>query len=771
MRSSIHFPNLPKQQHLSSTTDLLVQCIGVKKLFKTATEIVADMLRTENRLLTDAHHEYILGYLKSEAASELVQSLKEGDYDDDPMAFWDLLEAYTAPRGVKLISGALGPSHAQVLSYLDVLFHAPGYPGVDDKLSSDLLDWWTTVADDLQDGVDQGLQEARQNLANAVLNVYNRLKWPSPNESANWDSDDRSEFQVFRRDSQDLLLSAFPTLGIELIDLFRQKAVVALNANDWTDLETACFCLAQLSEAIDGDDEAVTHLDSIFRSEKFAVVCLNSDQLPNKTRQTLVDMLGKYQMFFEQNTNLLPQVLTFLFSSLNISSCTNTASRSIGFLCKSCRQALVTEIPVFLRIFTEFQQNSAATTQSLERVVEGIAAVVQALPSEEAKAPYLDELLKPFFVQTASARDDAQRGDVESAYNRGHLALRCIAGIGRGLRSDQDGIIDLESEETTSNDNTFWEAHDVQAQLCQCLMVYLDGFPSDHTIVEGVCEVLKAGFTETTGPFVLKPANIALYLTSIPLGTAGAADVTMGTASSFLASYQSTPMKIQEEAALLFVHVYWAFSLMTQNPEQNDPEVSNSSIAFLTRSLPKYHEVLFALTSAPPPPASHIAVALNGNSQTAPILQTILNFVTNTLGSQEPLPLRSAAQFWTGVLNLPSSTDTLTNASRAIHEYLPSLCHVLVTQLSGLCARSDIAHLCEVLKKIIFKFQGHARPHLTASLASVGGPIDQSSPAGTLSKEKERFLAMLIGARGGSTTQEIVRSYWVSCRGAGFAYT
>jgi hypothetical protein len=744
----------------------------VKKLSKTATESVADMLRTENRLLTDAHHEYILGYLKSEAASELVQSLKEGDYDDDPMAFWDLLDSYTAPRSVKLISGALGPSHAQVLSYLDVLFHGPGYPGVDDKLSSDLLDWWTAAADDLQDGVEEGLQEARQNLANAVLNVYNRLKWPSPNESADWDADDRSEFHIFRRDTQDFLLSAFPTLGIELIDLFRQKAITALNANDWTDLETACFCLAQLSEAIDGDEEAITHLDAIFSSEKFAVVCLNSDQLPNKTRQTLVDMLGKYQMFFEQNTNLLPQVLTFLFSALNISSCTNTASRSIGFLSKSCRQALVTEIPVFLKIFTEFQQSSAATTQSLERVVEGIAAVVQALPSEEAKAPYLDELLKPFFVQTASARDDAQRGDVESAHTRGHLALRCIAGIGRGLRSDQDGIIDLESEETASEDNTFWETHDIQAQLCQCLMVYLDGFPLDHTIVEGICEVLKAGFTETTGPFVLKPANIALYLTSIPLGTAGAADITMGTASSFLASYQITPMKIQEEAALLFVHVYWAFSLMMQNTEHNDPEVSNSSIAFLTRSLPKYHEVLFALTSAPPPPASHIAAALNGNSQTGPILQTILNFVTNTLGSQEPLPLRSAAQFWTGVLNLPSSIDTLTNVSRAIHEYLPSLCHVLVTQLSGLCARSDIVHLSEVLKKIVFKFQGQARPHLTASLASVGGPSDQSSPAGTLSKENERFLAMLIGARGGSsTTQEIVRSYWVRCRGAGFAYT
>ncbi|KAH8702371.1 putative importin 13 [Talaromyces proteolyticus] len=773
VRASIHFRTPLDQRHLSSPTNRLVQCIGIAELSETATEIIAEMLRSESSLLTDAHRQYILEYMSGKSAAELVQRLNEGDYDNEAMAFWDLLDAYTSTQQVKLVSGTLGPSHAVILSYFDRLFHGPGYPGVDDKISPLLLDWWTATADDLQYGVDNGLQEARLCLANSVLNVYNRLRWPMPGESAHWDADERSEFHSFRRETQDFLLSAFPTLGIELIDLFRQKAVAALSTSDWTELETACFCLAQLSEAIDGDNEAVAHLDAIFNSERFTVLCMNSEQLPNKPRQTLVDILGKYQMFFEQKPNLLPPVLTFLFSSLNISSCTNSASRSIGSLSKSCRHKLVAELPVFLRIFSEFQLSTIATAQSLERVVEGIAAIVQALPSEETKVPYIDELLRPFFVQSASARDDAQRGDVESAHTRGHLALRCIAGIGRGLRSDQDSVIDLESEETASYDNTFWTGHGIQEKLCQCLLVYLNEFPLDHVIVEDVCEVLKAGFTESIGPFVLKPANIALFLTGIPLGTAGAADVMMSTASSFLASYQKTPAKVQEEAALLFIHVYWAFSVMIHHPENNDPEVSNSGIAFLTRSLPKYHEILFALTSTPPPPASHIATLLDTQTYT-PILQTILNFVTTALGGKEPLPLRSAAQFWVGVLNLSNSTNTHTNASRAIHEYLPNLCHVLVTQVSGVCARSDINHLCEVLKKIVFKFQGEARPHLSASLASIPGPNDQSASNGialSLSKEKERFLAMLIGARGGSATQEVVRSYWVSCRGAGFAYT
>ena len=119
----------------------------------------------------------------------------------------------------------------------------------------------------------------------------------------------------------------------------------------------------------------------------------------------------------------------------------------------------------------------------MERVVEGIAAVVQALPSEEAKAPCIDELLRPFFSQTASARDDAQRGDIESAHTRGQLALKCIAGIGRGLRSDDSKVIDLESEETPWDDNSFWDTHPLQEQLRQCLLVYLDGFPLEHEII------------------------------------------------------------------------------------------------------------------------------------------------------------------------------------------------------------------------------------------------------------------------------------------------
>ncbi|QGA16765.1 hypothetical protein EYB26_004435 [Talaromyces marneffei] len=767
VRTSIYLRDRSESHNVQSTIDRLILCVDITTLCSHATDILADMLNMEDRLLKPVHLQFILNYIQGDQGAELAQRLNDGDYDDDAMSFWDLIEGYTQSRRVDLVTDSLGPSHSVLLTYLDVLFQGPGHPGVDDIIAPRLLEWWTETADTLLDGVEEGLEEARQHLAKAVLNVYNRLKWPTEEEYDEWLADERSEFYNFRRDTEDFLLTSYATLGLELFDLFRQRAVSALDVDDWNEFEAACFCLSQLAEAVDSSEAALDHLNAIFTSDRFTQICLNSDRLPTKTRQTLVDMLGKYQGYFERNPGLLPKVLTFLFSSLNVGSCTNNASRSIGFLCKSCRQALVAELPVFLRICSEFQQSQAVTVQSLERVVEGIAAVVQALPSEEAKAPCIDELLRPFFSQTVSARDDASRGDIESAHSRGQLALKCIAGIGRGLRSDDSRVIDLDSEETPSDDNSFWNVHPLQDQLRQCLLIYLDGFPLEHEIIEGICEVLKAGFTEKIGPFVFRPAITVHLLTTVPLGAAGAADVVMSTASSFLASYQSSPGKVQEEAALLFIHVYWTFSLMMQNPQSHDPEVSNSGISFLTRSLPKYHEILFSLTSAPATSTFRIATPPPNMNMEIPVLQTILNFVSNALSGREPLPLRSASQFWVGVLTLPNATNGTTNVSRAIQEYLPSLCHVLMTQLSGACARSDINHLCEVLKKIIFNFQGEARNHLAASLASLAGPND--TPAG-LSKERERFLAMLLGARGGSATQEIVRTFWINCRGAGFAY-
>jgi hypothetical protein len=77
-----------------------------------------------------------------------------------------------------------------------------------------------------------------------------------------------------------------------------------------------------------------------------------------------------------------------------------------------------------------------------------------------------------------------------------------------------------------------------------------------------------------------------------------------------------------------------------------------------------------------------------------------------------------------------------------------------------------------VLRRVIFKQQGNARPHLTAALADIGNDHTGHGHAHVPSpEERQRFLSSLLAARGVRTqTLQLIRAFWVKCRGAGFDY-
>jgi hypothetical protein len=306
-------------------------------------------------------------------------------------------------------------------------------------------------------------------------------------------------------------------------------------------------------------------------------------------------------------------------------------------------------------------------------------------------------------------------------------------------------------------------------------------FPMDSDIVEAACDVLKAGYTESTpGPFVLPLSVTVDFVTRSHIGTPRV-DAVMGTASAFLDSHASHPGAITNDAVRLILHVFDIFCFMTEFPQYYDPEISYSGIDFLTRLLPKYATVLFGLAG------SHRGGNAELGRPPVLILPTLLNYTLIALQGADPLPLRSASSFWTTMLNLPSSDSSGAQpnssedpAQAIINDYIPSLATILIRQIAGSCARSDLDHLCEVLKKLIFKHQGAARTHLGHALANLDA-ADASAPDGAENggpgpalvsvQERERFLASAIGLRGARATNQVVRTFWLSCRGKVFAYT
>ncbi|KMU84855.1 KapN [Coccidioides immitis H538.4] len=343
--------------------------------------------------------------------------------------------------------------------------------------------------------------------------------------------------------------------------------------------------------------------------------------------------------------------------------------------------------------------------------------------------------------------------------------------------------LDEESPDRSA-ESDFWtgdpRATSLQSLIIQILEHLVNEFCADGDIIEGACDVLKAGYTEKSpGPYVLPPEVTVRFVKAVDM-TSTRFPVVMGTASAFLASRATNPAQIHDEVVELIVHCYNLMVRMAQDPVQYDPEVAHSCIDFLTRSLPKYSRSFFSLIEAP---------------QDKPeVVQAILHFTLVTLKGPDTLPLRAACSFWTTLLGLhdlpPAFTpDGLykgqeqTATAKPFDAYLAQLGDVVISQIAGKCARSELDHFSEVIKKFAFQHPGAAKMHLGNALVSLdassneaaGGPAGQpgnnhNADSGVSKSERARFLASIFAVRGSRATNNLVREFWVSCRGKGFAY-
>ncbi|KAJ6160629.1 hypothetical protein N7470_004025 [Penicillium chermesinum] len=693
--------------------------------------------------------------LSNSIVTDRLIAMIQGEEGSENMTFVDLLVAYVSHLGFNLFNNPMEPQNDRLLAILHDIFKTPGYAAIDESATPRVLEYWGDIAETLPDELqsdDPRYPIVKEQLAKVVLGMFNKLIYPTAEDLADWTDEERSEFNAFRSEACDYLLSAYPTLGVELVSVFQESATTNLQKADWRSFEAAVFCIAQLSEAVDDNGHADQCLDAIFGSEAFSRLCLGSEiDIPLKSRQTLVHAFGKYESYFERHSYILAGVLNVLFESINFDSCAQSASRSILTLSKSCASVLTPDLPVFLDRLDQFRSRPTATVSTMPKVLEGIATIIQKLDSDEYKVQTLDRILT-FLVQDAvTARAEATASEYDTARTHAHLVLSCIASIGKGLRADSDEAIVIEAtDDRGPYPDSFWNkgaGSGIQQLIMQVMSLLIVDFPVDSAIIDSACDILKAGYTESTGLFVFPPSLTVDFIRSFPLGISGT-DVIMATASSFLASHSSHAMKIREQAAQLIVHVSQLFASMLDNPELYDPETANAGIDFLTRLLSKYYPILFSLTD-PFPSASGPA------SRDTP-----------------PLVLRSASAFWVAMVDLRGSSHDETAAlDEVLQRFIPPLCGTVVQQIAGRCARSDLTFLNDVLRRTMFKKMNLARPSLTASLNSLDVQAADSKTSLLLPQDKSRFVESMVVARGAKAQSlEIVRSFWLKCRGMSFDY-
>lgn len=700
-----------------------------------------------------------------------IVAITKGDEGDESMAYVDLLVAYLSYVHLDLFSDPIKPENVGILTIVHGIFKTPGYASIDDPATPRALEYWSEIAECVPgelNSEDPRYQLVKGQLAEVVLGLFNKLLYPTGEDFESWSEDEKAEFNAFRYEACDYLLSAYPILGVELVSVFQKSATTHLENHDWRAFEAAMFCIAQLSEAVDENGHADQCLDAIFGSDAFSNLCTGSEaKIPLKARQTLVDTFGKYESYFERHNTLLAGVLNILFESLSFEPCAQAASRSILTLSKSCARVLTAELPIFLDQFDRFRNKPTATVSTMPKVLEGIATIIQRLPTDQEKVETLERILE-FFVQEAQRARKEATSSYELGQAHAHLVLSCIASIGRGLRADSEDVINLDtSEDQMPNPPSFWNAGPgawAQQLIMEAMRLLISDFPVDSGIIDSACDILKAGYTESAGLFVFPPHLTVDFFKNFPLGISGT-DVIMATASSFLASHASHAGQIRNEAAALIEHVAKLFTIMLENPDTYDPETANAGIDFLARLLPKYHDVFFALTRP----------LATSDVEGPPVFITLLKFTLHALGRPEPLTIRSGSSFWVSMVELRGSNPEQTAMIDSILDQLiPLLCNTLITQLAGRCSRSDLPSLNDALRRTIFARTRQARPGIASALEKLdahvidsnGNRVPVFSP-----QDKSRFLESLMVARGArSQTLELVRSFWLKCRNMSFDY-
>ena len=324
--------------------------------------------------------------------------------------------------------------------------------------------------------------------------------------------------------------------------------------------------------------------------------------------------------------------------------------------------------------------------------------------------------------------------------------------------------IDLEVEKGQGSE--FWKTYPAKAVQDNALSIFnqimnLEDFRLNGQIVEAGCDFIKAGYTEEDpSPFKFPPVVSGNFFSSTINLSTPSLNVVMATASTFLAS--AKPGSIDAEfSTLLQAVVNVQQNLLSEyqvTKQYADHEFTYSSLDFLVRMLPKWGESLFTIPNSQEP------------------LQVLLEFALLALETPDTLPRRSSAAFWAAIFDLSGyptalSPAALTTLVSGVQNTAARFTAILLRLLGGECARSELDALAEPLKKFVVKQGPLARRFLREAMKEEAGVLSPRALAAVNVEGRIRFLGQVEALRGVRKTNEVVREFWVACRGSAFGYT
>lgn len=748
------------------------ECIGtsVKYLEEASlTGAVLHMLisleNSSSRLLREALPNFPASITTSHTAKEMVDSLIQGDFNPQSILYVDLLEAIISHIDITKPDFLHNHRYSEIVRTLQRLLRCEGVAVIEDPVCQLVLEKLSEIVEgytDWEDVHDPAQSFLKALTADACEASLLKIKIPPEqmtSDTQDWDVDDRVKFQDFRFDVHDFFQSAFTLLGNGLIEEIVRTILAQGNSPDWSTFEAGVFCLMAFSDTMSSDPDTYDALiTAVLGSQGWTYILQSVNGIPERALQTGIKFISENVVYLQRHPDRLVLILNFLFSSLHLQASAAVASRAIYTLCDSHRELLREGLPQFVGSLATIRDIGEAERH---RIYAAVAAIIEALPSDQAKVQPLSQLLASIsdaltaLQSGALNREDLMRGCLD--------VMQTLASVGKGIRSPADVPVDLEQPGATMSD--FWinrhgapiqsGALDMYNTTLQMMKPYVD-----NVFIDACCDFIKSGFTEEH-PSPFKFADpVALDLVSQLINLENPSiDNTMACASSFLASV--LPGHIQSSVSGLLYSVasnqQGILSALQQSQQIPNSSFPSSSLDFMARLLAKWATVWFNMQD------SHETAAV------------AMELALITMADPDTLPRRSAAGFFAAFADVSGPDSTMGNEANArvrsvLEKFGPRILSLLLRLLGGECARSEIDSLTETLKRFVQKQFMLTKAVLHEAVKEEQGVMSEKALRATTLEQRTRFLAQIEGLRGARKTNDIVKDFWIACRGSGFGY-
>ncbi|KAI1074084.1 armadillo-type protein [Whalleya microplaca] len=769
----------PKQELVQKLRTLMQPVISgllVDELYEATVELLTDTLANWQAFFTREHFDSLYSLFQSQWVRQRYQNLLDGDFDFESIQFGLFMLSFGDAQMVEMMD-ATDERAQNFLAGLAGLLRAEGHPVADDKIFVPALEFWSAFVENL---VDTLYSESTDNLPwdkpplsqvmQVVSHSWRKIQYPSLNTYNSWDSTERVGFADARKDVADFLQSVYTISGKPLISLFADLILQALTNSAWAELEAASYCLGSLSDCIPDNTSCDDILTRVFGSPLFELLRQGQNVVPVRARQTCLYLIERYSDYFVNHAEFLPPALNLLFSAVGERYLAVASSKSILTLCSSCRSLLTSEVDAFLAQYASLRDSPELDSLAEERVVGAIASIIQAIPEYHQKANAFRRLLmltgtdvdnslrlKAYGEGTLvdpndpvifRAYDLAQRPTAPVAASDTSLqlairALRCLCSIAKGLQAPSEAPIDLDAENDDAQASTNADLNQVHVDIMNLLVQLKNTFSNNSEVVDVICTILRAGFSETEpGPFVFPPEMVTEFITSTWHNRVA---TVVNTASVFFSSLHNGSYKKYIGPALGKL-LPWVFGLLhqLQGPE-DDPELAQYGIEFTQRVMARHPQILM--------------------SQPANSLEFLFMLAIKLLDGNEPLPKAAATEFWTTFITLKTDDqNTQATVDNAMSHLGPQLSQSLIQNIGGRASRSELDKLSDPLKRLVVQHV-QARQWLEVALNSPSFPSDKVSM-----DDRAVFLKKVISLRGSRATNQVVREFWLACRGSSFAY-